>query len=158
MVTKWTGEAVPRAPRRDERASHDGQQRRADRVPGLQILDGDGRWHDVLPEPGCLRVNLGDLPARWTNDRWRSTMHRVLLPTDEQGRVVRRRSAAYFHDGNGDAEMSALPGCVPLGTAPRHPPTTVGRHLTGKPAGSRAGRRNDNSPREAARLRAARSD
>ncbi|MFF4288850.1 isopenicillin N synthase family dioxygenase [Streptomyces sp. NPDC001633] len=130
----------------------------ADRVPGLQILDGDGRWHDVLPEPGCLLVNLGDLLARWTNDRWRSTMHRVLPPTDEQGRVVRRRSAAYFHDGNWDAEISALPGCVPPGTAPRHPPTTVGRHLTGKLAGSRAGRRNDNSPREAARLRAARGD
>lgn len=90
--------------------------------------------------PGCLLVNVGDLLARWTDDRWRSTMHRVLPPTDERGRGVRRRSAAYVHDGNRDAEISALPGCVPPGAAPRYPPTTVGRHLAEKRAGSRAGR------------------
>ncbi|MFF4696068.1 isopenicillin N synthase family dioxygenase [Streptomyces chattanoogensis] len=127
----------------------------ADRVPGLQILGGDGAWHDVLPEPGCLLVNLGDLLARWTNDQWLSTMHRVLPPADERGRAVRRRSAAYFHDGNWDAEISCLPGCVPDGGEPLHPPTTVGRHLAAKLAGSRAGRLNADSPREAARLRAA---
>ncbi|UKY54438.1 isopenicillin N synthase family dioxygenase [Streptomyces inhibens] len=130
----------------------------ADRVPGLQILDTRGDWHDVLPEPGCLLVNLGDLLARWTNDRWLSTMHRVLPPTDDNGRVIRRRSAAYFHDGNWDAEISCLPGCVPAGAEPLYPPTTVGRHLAEKLAGSRAGQLNENSPREAARLRAARND
>ncbi|WP_407289058.1 isopenicillin N synthase family dioxygenase [Streptomyces sp. BP-8] len=130
----------------------------ADRVPGLQILDTRGDWHDVLPEPGCLLVNLGDLLARWTNGRWLSTMHRVLPPTDDAGRVVRRRSAAYFHDGNWDAEISCLPGCVPAGTEPLYPPTTVGRHLSEKLAGSRAGRLNENAPREAARLRAACDD
>ncbi|MEU9123987.1 2-oxoglutarate and iron-dependent oxygenase domain-containing protein [Streptomyces sp. NPDC048506] len=130
----------------------------ADRVRGLQILDTTGAWHDVLPEPGCLLVNLGDLLARWTNDRWRSTMHRVLPPTDDTDRVVRRRSAAYFHDGNWDAEISCLPGCVPAGTEPLYPPTTVGRHLAEKLAGSRAGRSNENAHREAARLRAAGHD
>ncbi|MGP8296888.1 isopenicillin N synthase family dioxygenase [Streptomyces inhibens] len=130
----------------------------ADCVPGLQILDTRGAWHDVLPEPGCLLVNLGDLLARWTNDRWLSTMHRVLPPTDDNGRVIRRRSAAYFHDGNWDAEISCLPGCAPAGTEPLYPPTTVGRHLAEKLAGSRAGQLNENSPREAARLRAARID
>ncbi|MFB7634403.1 isopenicillin N synthase family dioxygenase [Streptomyces sp. NPDC056149] len=130
----------------------------ADRVPGLQILDTAGRWHDVLPEPGCLLVNLGDLLARWTNDLWLSTLHRVLPPNDAGGRVVRRRSAAFFHDGNWDAEISCLPHCVPAGAAPLHPPTTVGRHLAEKLAGSRAGRPNANSPREAARLRAARGE
>ncbi|MEU5304877.1 isopenicillin N synthase family dioxygenase [Streptomyces noursei] len=130
----------------------------ADRIPGLQILDTDGRWRDVLPEPDCLLVNLGDLLARWTNARWRSTLHRVLPPTDATGRVVRRRSAAFFHDGNWDAEISALPGCVPAGTEPLYPPTTVGRHLAEKLGGSRAGNPNANSPREAARLRAAKGD
>ncbi|MFJ5679308.1 isopenicillin N synthase family dioxygenase [Streptomyces sp. NPDC093097] len=130
----------------------------ADRIPGLQILDTEGRWHDVLPEPGCLLVNLGDLLARWTNDRWLSTMHRVLPPVDSGGRVVHRRSAAFFHDGNWDAEISCLPGCVPAGAAPLYPPTTVGRHLAEKLGGSRAGKPNANSPREAARLRAARGE
>ena len=75
----------------------------ADPVPGLQILDGDGDWCDVQPAPGALLVNLGDLLARWTNDRWMSTMHRVVPPTDADGRLMRRRSAAFFHDGNADA-------------------------------------------------------
>ncbi|MCK7627129.1 isopenicillin N synthase family oxygenase [Streptomyces sp. RS10V-4] len=130
----------------------------ADRVPGLQILDTEGRWHDVRPEPGCLLVNLGDLLARWTNDRWLSTLHRVLPPADATGRVGRRRSAAFFHDGNWDAEISCLPGCAPAGAEPLYPPTTVGRHLAEKLGGSRAGKLNANSPREAARLLAARTE
>ncbi len=54
-------------------------------IRGLQILDEEGAWHDVIPSPGALLVNLGDLLARWTNDRWISTLHRVLPPTDENG-------------------------------------------------------------------------
>jgi len=43
----------------------------ADRTPGLEILGEDGAWHGVVPEPGALLVNLGDLIAEWNNDRWR---------------------------------------------------------------------------------------
>ena len=52
----------------------------ADQVPGLQIRDDAGRWHDVLPPEGGFLVNIGDLLAEWTNDRWRSTLHRVVPP------------------------------------------------------------------------------
>lgn len=124
----------------------------ADPVPGLQILDGDGRWRDVLPMRGALLVNLGDALARWTNDQWMSTMHRVLPPTDEQGRLVRRRSAAYFHDGDYDAVISPLPGCVPEGAAPLYAPTTIGEHIAAKLAGSRGLTPNPSAEREAARL------
>jgi isopenicillin N synthase-like dioxygenase len=75
----------------------------ADPILGLQILDSDGVWHDVVPAPGALLVNLADLLAGWTNDRWISTVHRVLPPTDGDGRLVRRRSAAFFHHGNANA-------------------------------------------------------
>lgn len=127
----------------------------ADRVPGLQILDLEGRWRDVLPAEGALLVNLGDALARWTNDRWRSTLHRVLPPADPEGRLVRRRSAAYFHDGNHDAVISPLPGCVPAGSEPLYPPLTVGDHIAAKLSGSRALRPNDDAARESARLLAA---
>ena len=126
----------------------------ADRVtPGLQILDGDGAWHDVVPAPGALLVNLGDLLARWTNDRWISTMHRVLPPVDRDGRVVRRRSAAFFHDGNADAVVSCLPGCAATPADALYPPIRVEDHIAAKLAGSRGLALNADAQREASRLR-----
>jgi isopenicillin N synthase-like dioxygenase len=83
----------------------------ADPLPGLEILTPEGHWRSVIPAAGALLVNLGDVLARWTNDQWRSTMHRVKAPIDGAGRPFRRRSAAYFHDGNADAVIATLPGC-----------------------------------------------
>jgi len=124
----------------------------ADAVPGLEILDRDGNWHPVLPAPGALLVNLGDLLARWTNDRWLSTMHRVVPPTDAAGRSLRRRSAAYFHDGNADALISTLDTCrAPDGSAD-YDDITVAEHLAQKLAGSRGLELNDHAAREAARI------
>lgn len=123
-----------------------------DVMPGLQILDSDGAWHDVRPAPGALLINLGDLLARWTNDRWLSTMHRVLAPIDADGNPSLRRSAAYFHDGNADARVSCLPGCADEVNPPRYEPITVAEHLSAKLAGSRGLTLNPNAAREASRL------
>ena len=124
----------------------------ADPILGLQILDSDGVWHDVVPAPGALLVNLGDLLARWTNDRWISTLHRVLPPTDSEGRLVRRRSAAFFHDGNADAVISCLPGCATDENPARYESVTVADHLTAKLNGSRGLVANRSAEREGARL------
>lgn len=120
--------------------------------PGLQVMDRAGAWHDVAPAPGALLVNLGDLLARWTNDRWLSTMHRVLAPVDAQRRLLRRRSAAYFHDGNADAVIRCLPGCADAAHPPLYAPVTVAEHLAAKLAGSRGLTLNPDAQREAARL------
>ncbi len=125
----------------------------ADRVtPGLQILDPAGRWHDAVPVPGGLLVNLGDLLARWTNHRWLSTMHRVLPPIDANGQVTRRRSAAFFHDGNADAVIACLPSCQDPDHPPLYEPVTVADHLAAKLGGSRALKLNPGAEREASRL------
>ena len=55
---------------------------RQDAVGGLEVLGIDGAWAGVEPAPGAFVVNIGDLMARWTNDRWRSTLHRVVDPPD----------------------------------------------------------------------------
>jgi isopenicillin N synthase-like dioxygenase len=102
-----------------------------DRVPGLEIVGPDGEWHGVLPEEGMFLVNLGDVLARWTNDRWRSTVHRVVPPPSGDG-PARRRSAAFFHDGNYDALVECLPTCVGAGETPRYPPVIAGEHLKAK--------------------------
>ena len=124
----------------------------ADQVPGLEIHGADGRWHPVMPADGALLVNLGDATARWTNDEWISTMHRVAAPRIG-GELVPRRSAAYFHDGNIDAVIEPLPSCVSRENPARYQPVTVGEHLAAKLAGSRGGQLNPYATREAARLR-----
>ncbi|CAN5145638.1 2-oxoglutarate and iron-dependent oxygenase domain-containing protein [soil metagenome] len=128
----------------------------ADQVKGLQVLGVDGSWNDVAPADGALLVNLGDLTGRWTNEKWMSTLHRVKPPIVD-GTIERRRSAAYFHDGNADALISAIPTCVEPGEQPIYPPITVGEHIKRKLAGSREGQRNDAATREAARVLASQS-
>ncbi|QNG20510.1 isopenicillin N synthase family oxygenase [Rhodococcus triatomae] len=125
----------------------------ADRVPGLQVLGSDGVWHDVQPEEGALLINLGDAMARWTNDRWMSTIHRVDPPVAD-GRIIRRRSAAFFFDGNHDAVIETLPGMLAEGEQ-GYPPITVAENIAAKIAGFRSGVAPEGDLRETARVLAA---
>ncbi|MHA1565523.1 MAG: isopenicillin N synthase family dioxygenase [Alphaproteobacteria bacterium] len=110
---------------------------RQDAAPGgLQVRTGDGIWLDVPHSPDSLIVNIGDLMAQWTNDRWRSTLHRVVNPpadaTAKANGSTRRLSVAFFHTPNWDAAISAIPSCVPLGAAPKYPTVLAGPHLMQK--------------------------
>jgi len=109
----------------------------ADRVPGLEIVGPDGEWHGVVPPEGAFLVNLGDLLAEWTNDRWRSTLHRVVPPTTSVTGTAVRRSVAFFHDGNYDAFIECLPTCCSESDPPRYPPVVAGEHLMAKLLGPR---------------------
>lgn len=124
----------------------------ADAVPGLEILRPDGSWLPVVPYDGALLINLGDLLARWTNDRWLSTMHRVVPPRNADGELLRRRSAAFFHDGNADAVISTLSPCLDADGSSSYSDVTVAEHLAHKLGGSRALELNVHAEREAARI------
>jgi isopenicillin N synthase-like dioxygenase len=54
--------------------------RTEDAPGGLQVQTRAGEWLDVLAVSGSFVVNLGDMMARWTNDRWAATLHRVTVP------------------------------------------------------------------------------
>jgi len=112
----------------------------ADRVPGLQLRRG-GEWHDVLPPADGFLVNIGDLLAEWTNDRWHSTLHRVVPPPGVADGVddepVRRRSIAWFQQPNWDAVIECLPACHDESNPPRYRPVTSGEHLMAKLMGPR---------------------
>ena len=81
-------------------------------APGLQVSkDKDPpNWQDVPFVKDGLVVNLGDLMKRWTNDKWLSTLHRVVNANDTvwaDSASTRRQSMAFFHNPNRDAVISA---------------------------------------------------
>ncbi|MEM8707190.1 MAG: 2OG-Fe(II) oxygenase family protein [Actinomycetota bacterium] len=100
----------------------------ADPVPGLQIVGADGGWVDVVPQPGNLLMNVGDLLAMWTNNDWPSTLHRVVPMA--LGGADSRRSVAWFHYPDPDVVVAPLAAFA--GDAPRYEPVRVDDHVRGK--------------------------
>ena len=99
---------------------------------GLEIMTPEGAWQEVPPVDGAFVINIGDLMARWTNDRWVSTLHRVVNVAPELGGLKRRQSIAFFHQPDWHAEITTLPSCLAAGEAPKYEPVLSGPYLMGK--------------------------
>ena len=99
---------------------------------GLEIITPDGNWTPVPPVDGAFVINIGDLMARWTNDRWVSTLHRVVNPSPADGGMARRQSLAFFHQPNWDAEINVLDACLKPGETAKYPPVLSGPYLMSK--------------------------
>lgn len=98
-------------------------------VSGLQIQTQSGEWLDAPYVPGALTVNIGDLMARWTGDRWRSTRHRIPAPSaavpDEE-----IYSLVFFYDVDPATVVETLPG---IAAGPRHyEPVLAGEYIEAK--------------------------
>jgi len=103
-----------------------------DRPGGLQVMGKAGEWLDVPHLPGSFVVNIGDMLARWTNDRWVSTLHRVVNPPADRVAASRRQSVVFFQNPNYDALVACLPSCTDAANPPKYAPTTSGGHLREK--------------------------
>jgi isopenicillin N synthase-like dioxygenase len=102
-----------------------------DREPGLgglQIYTLEGAWVDAPYDPAALTVNIGDLLARWTGDRWRSTRHRVLPPHPDAPNED-LLSLIFFYEANHDAVVESLPR--PIGRT-SFPPVIAHEYLRDK--------------------------
>ncbi|MDQ1124771.1 isopenicillin N synthase family dioxygenase [Microbacterium trichothecenolyticum] len=105
-----------------------------DEVGGLEVFL-DGQWIAVPATPGAFVVNIGDLMARWTNDEWISTLHRVQNPSPDKLRL-RRISFPYFCQPNYDTVIEALPTTVDADRPAKYAPITSGQNMTAKTAQS----------------------
>lgn len=88
---------------------------------GLQVRLRNGVWVDVHPAPGSLVCNIGDLMARWTNDRWISNLHRVANPASEYA-TASRIAIPFFHNTNYDALIECIPSCRDRDGTAKYPP------------------------------------
>jgi isopenicillin N synthase-like dioxygenase len=95
-----------------------------DGVGGLEVRTHDGDWIAAPPIPGTFVVNVADMLARWTNDRWRSTPHRV---KNQSG--VDRYSCPYFFDMDLECVVACLHSCHGPGNPPRYDPVRYGDYL-----------------------------
>jgi isopenicillin N synthase-like dioxygenase len=99
---------------------------------GLEIMTPEGAWREVPPVDGAFVINIGDLMARWTNDRWVSTLHRVVNVFPAEGGLARRQSLAFFHQPDWFAEIETLPSCLAEGEVAKYEPVLSGPYLMGK--------------------------
>jgi isopenicillin N synthase-like dioxygenase len=96
-----------------------------DFIPGLQVQNRfDGKWINVPFVENSFVINLGDLMSRWTNDRWISTPHRVVAPSDKTNDNLypSRQSIAFFCLINPDEMVTCIPTCSSKDQPAKYPP------------------------------------
>ncbi|MGE0733218.1 MAG: isopenicillin N synthase family dioxygenase [Alphaproteobacteria bacterium] len=91
---------------------------------GLQVRNRAGEWVAAMPIADTFVINIGDLMARWTNDKFASNPHRVV---NSSGRE--RYSIAMFYDPHYDTEIETITSCIGPGEAARYAPTTCGAYI-----------------------------
>jgi isopenicillin N synthase-like dioxygenase len=94
---------------------------------GLEVRRPDGGWLAAPPLPGSLVVNVADLLARWSNERYRSAEHRVVNRSGAE-----RFSIATFYDPDFKAAVDPRDLGLPEGATPRHERTTAGAYILGR--------------------------
>jgi isopenicillin N synthase-like dioxygenase len=88
-----------------------------DELGGLQVRNAAGAWIDVTPLKGSFVINIGDMFAMWTNDLYKSSLHRVMNFGDAE-----RISLALFTYPQGRTEIRCLPSCRSADNPPRYQP------------------------------------
>jgi isopenicillin N synthase-like dioxygenase len=95
---------------------------------GLQILTKQNEWVGVTSLPEQIVVNVGDMLQRLTNNKLRSTTHRVVNPPRELWHTS-RFSIPFFLHPKGNMSLACLESCVNEQNPKHYPDATAGEYL-----------------------------
>jgi isopenicillin N synthase-like dioxygenase len=95
---------------------------------GLQILTKKGDWLAVTSPPDQIVVNVGDMLQRLTNNRLRSTTHRVVNPPRELWHTS-RFSIPFFLHPQSNMSLACLEGCIDSLHPKAYEDCTAGEYL-----------------------------
>ncbi|WP_277110303.1 isopenicillin N synthase family dioxygenase [Chryseobacterium taklimakanense] len=95
---------------------------------GLQVQNHDGEWIDAIAEPDELMINVGDMLSRHTNNKLKSTIHRVVNP-DRELWGTSRYSIPFFMHPVSEMKLDALEGTYDENNPKLYPDTTAGEFL-----------------------------
>lgn len=95
---------------------------------GLQILTRQGKWVPVTALPGQIVVNVGDMLQRLTNNRLRSTTHRVVNPPPELWHTS-RFSIPFFLHPKSNVTLACLDSCITEQSPKAYDDITAGDYL-----------------------------
>lgn len=95
---------------------------------GLQLLNRQKEWLDITAPEGCLVVNVGDMLQRLTNNKLKSTTHRVVNPPREKWHTS-RFSIPFFTHPRSEMRLDCLPSCVNANHPLAYTPISAGEYL-----------------------------
>jgi isopenicillin N synthase-like dioxygenase len=96
---------------------------------GLQVQNHDGQWIDAIAEPDELVINVGDMLSRHTNNRLKSTIHRVVNPPRELWGNS-RYSIPFFMHPISSMKLNVLDDCIDNEHPKQYEDITAGEFLT----------------------------
>lgn len=95
---------------------------------GLQVLNKNNDWISVTALPDQIVVNVGDMLQRLTNNRLRSTTHRVVNPPRELWHTS-RFSIPFFLHPRSDMRLDCLASCITENNPIQYAPISAGEYL-----------------------------
>ena len=95
---------------------------------GLQVQNHEGEWIDAIAEPDELMINVGDMLSRHTNNRLKSTIHRVINPPRELWGTS-RYSIPFFMHPISEMKLDVLESCIDENNPKQFDDITAGEFL-----------------------------
>ncbi len=95
---------------------------------GLQVLTMDNEWLAVVPESDEIVVNVGDMLQRHTNNKLKSTTHRVVNPPREEWHNPRLSIPFFLHPVS-EMKLNCLDSCISDNNPIKYGPITAGEYL-----------------------------